>query len=156
MKRIVPTITTVALVSMFPLLADTTTEKTTEVTKNADGSVTKTETTTTTFNPDARTKVVKYFDAYKSEKYGLPPAWVGQVKIKEIPIAWRMTISPGMVFKEKERAHLVAAPADLISVLPPAASGVRYYVAGSNVVAVDSEYRVMDAVQIPSIKLSVE
>ncbi|MES2920593.1 MAG: hypothetical protein V4819_03555 [Verrucomicrobiota bacterium] len=40
--------------------------------------------------------------------------------------------------------------------LPAPSTGVRYYVAGSNVVAVDSEYRVVDSVQIPSIKLSIE
>ncbi|MES2923262.1 MAG: hypothetical protein V4819_17025 [Verrucomicrobiota bacterium] len=156
MKRITTTIGALVMGSILPLLAETTTEKKTDITKNADGSVTKTETKTTTFNPESRTKVVKYFDTYKTEQYGLPPAWATKVKVKEVPATWRTTIAPGMVFAEKERAYLVEAPSDLVSVLPPATSGVRYYVAGSNVVAVDSGYRVVDSVQIPSIKLTVD
>ncbi len=156
MKRITITLGALAIGSILPLLAQTTTEKTTDITKNPDGSVTKTETKTTTFNPEVRTKVVKYFDTYKTEKYGLPPAWVTKVKVKEVPTTWRTTLAPGVVITEKERPYLVEAPSDLISVLPTPASGVRYYVAGSNVVAVDSSYRVVDAVQIPSIKLTVD
>lgn len=156
MKRITITLSALAIGSILPLLAQTTTEKTTDVTKNADGSVTKTETKTTTFNPEVRTKVVKYFDTYKTEQYGLPPAWVTKVKVQEVPTTWRTTISPGVVISEKERSYLVDAPSDLVSVLPPPATGVRYYVAGSNVVAVDSSYRVVDAVQIPSIKFTVK
>ncbi len=156
MKRVTIALSAIALGSLLPLLAETTTEKTTDVSKNADGSVTKTETKTVTFNPEARTKVVKYFDTYKTEKYGLPPAWATKVKVKEVPATWRATLAPGLVITEKERPYLVEAPSDLVSVLPPSASGVRYYVAGSNVVAVDSEYRVVDSVQIPSIKLTVD
>ncbi|MES2657956.1 MAG: hypothetical protein V4689_05030 [Verrucomicrobiota bacterium] len=37
-------------------------------------------------------------------------------------------------------------------VLPAPQTGVRYYVAGSNVVAVDTSYKVIDSVQIPTIK----
>lgn len=134
-----------------------TTEKTTEVQQNADGSTTRTETTTTTFNPEARTKVVTYFDAYKTSPHGLPPAWAAQVQVKEVPTAWRTTrIAPGVVVQEKERGYLVDAPAELIKVLPAPGSGVRYYVAGSNVVAVDSSYRVVDSIQIPTVKLTVE
>jgi hypothetical protein len=150
------TLGALALGTVLPLMAETTTEKTTDITKNADGTTTKTETKTTTFKPEARTKVVKYFETYKTEKYGLPPAWAGKVKVKDVPATWRTTIAPGVVITEKERTHLVEAPSDLVSVLPPASGGVRYYVAGSNVVAVDSEYRVVDAVQIPSIKLTVD
>lgn len=145
-------------IGMIPLVAETTTEKTTDVTKNSDGSITKTETkTTTTFDPKVQTKVVKYFDTYKTERYGLPPAWVTKFKVKEVPAAWRTTrIAPGVVVSQKERAYLVDAPADLVSVLPTATSGVRYYVAGSNVVAVDSSYKVVDSIQIPSVKFTVE
>ncbi len=132
-----------------------TTEKTTEIQRNADGSTTRTDTTTTTFNPEARTKVVTYFDAYKSNPNGLPPAWAGQVRVKEVPAAWRTTrIAPGVVVQEKERAYLVEAPADLVGVLPAAGSGVRYYVAGSNVVAVDSNYRIVDSIQVPTVKFT--
>ena len=134
-----------------------TTEQTTEVQQNADGSTTRTETTTTTFNPEARTKVVTYFDAYKTSPHGLPPAWASQVQVKEVPTAWRTTrIAPGVVIQEKERAYLVDAPAELVKVLPSAASGVHYYVAGSNVVAVDSSYRIVDSIHIPTVKLTVD
>jgi hypothetical protein len=78
------------------------------------------------------------------------------MKVKEIPASWRSTIAPGLVIAEKERPLLVAAPPDLVKVLPAPASGVRYYVAGSNVVAVDSSYRVVDSISIPSVKIEVD
>ena len=158
MKSIAHAISLVTLGCTLSLSAQTTqTEKTTDVTKNADGSVSKTETTTTTFNPEARTKVVTYFDAYKTNPHGLPPGWVSKVKVKEIPSSWRTTrIAPGLVVTEKERPYLMEAPPELIKVLPAPAGGVRYYVAGSNVVAVDSTYKVVDSIQIPSVKYTVE
>lgn len=154
MKSFIPVLSAIAL-GCVSLNAQVT-EQTTDVSTNADGSVTKTQ-TTTTFNPEYQTKVVKYFDAYKTNPYGLPPEWVTQMKVKEIPAGWRTSrVAPGVVFREEERAHLVAAPAELISVLPTAATGVSYYVAGSNVVAVDSSYRVVDSIQIPSVKFIVD
>jgi hypothetical protein len=150
------TIVGMATVSSLIATAQTTTEKTTDVTANPDGSMTKTETKTTTFDPGVRTKVVTYFDAYKTSPYGLPPAWASTVKVKEIPASWRSSIAPGLVISERERPMLVAAPPDLVKVLPAPASGVRYYVAGSNVVAVDSGYRVVDSISIPSIKIDVD
>ena len=73
--------------------------------------------------------------------------------MKEIPAGWRTTrIAPGLVVQEKERPYLVEAPAELIDVLPPSTGGVRYYVAGSNVVAMDSTYKIVDSVHIPSVK----
>jgi hypothetical protein len=156
MKPILTTFVVAAL-GCLPLAAQTTeTQKTTDVTRNPDGSVTKTETKTTTFDPEVRTKVVTYFDAYKTHPHGLPPAWATTVKVKEIPATWRTRIAPGLVISEKERPYLVAAPPDLVKVLPAPASGVRYYVAGSNVVAVDSSYRVVDSVEVPSIKIKVD
>ncbi|GAA5121215.1 hypothetical protein JIN84_00405 [Luteolibacter yonseiensis] len=142
---------------MLPLSAQVTkTTETTETTRSGNGAVTQTTTTTTqTFNPEARTKVVTYFDQYKTSPHGLPPGFVGKVHVKEIPTAWRTTrIAPGVVITEKERPYLVSAPAELVSVLPAPAEGVRYYVAGSNVVSVDGSYRIVDSVQIPSIKYS--
>lgn len=159
MKPIITLFSSITLGCILPLSAETKqTEKTTEVTENPDGSVTKTETkTTTTFNPDARTKIVKFFDPYKTNPLGLPPGWVAKFKVKEIPTGWRTTrIEPGIVIQEKERPYLVEAPPDLVTVLPPPAAGVRYYVAGSNVVAVDSNYTVVDSVQIPSVKIVVD
>ena len=54
MKLMIARIAPLVLVGILPVWAETTTEKTTDVTKNADGSVTKTQTKTTTFNPEAR------------------------------------------------------------------------------------------------------
>jgi hypothetical protein len=144
---------------LLPLTAQVTkTEDKTEVKESADGSVTeKQTTTTTTFNPEARTKVVKYFDTYKTNPHGLPPEWVTKMRVKEMPASWRTTvIAPGAVVTEKERPYLVEAPADLVSVLPPAQGGVRYYVAGGNVVAVDKEYRVVDSIRIPTVKFTMD
>ena len=152
-------IAAVALGVILPLSAQVTeTRKKTEVRENADGSTTETHTTTTTtFNPEARTKVVKYFDTYKTERYGLPPAYVSRVKVKEIPAAWRTTtIAPGVVITEKERPYLVEAPPELIKVLPAPTPDVQYYMAGGNVVAVDKTYKVVDSIQVPSVKISVD
>jgi len=157
MKSIIKAVSIVTLGCSLSVLAETTTEKTTDVTKNADGSVSTTETTTTTFNPEARTKVVKYFDTYKTNPHGLPPQWVSKVEWKSVPKTWRSSrIAPGLVITEKERPYLVEAPADLVQVLPPSSEGVRYYVAGSNVVAVDKTYKVVDSVQIPSVKIEID
>lgn len=49
---------------------ETTTEK--SVTRNPDGSVRETTTTTTHFNPEAQAKVVEYFNTYKANPHGLP------------------------------------------------------------------------------------
>ena len=101
---------------------------------------------------------MKYFEPFKTERYGLPPAYVTRVKVKEIPAAWRTTtaIAPGVVITEKERPFLVEAPPELIKVLPAPAAEVRYYMAGSNVVAVDKSYKVVDSIQVPSVKITVD
>ena len=143
-----------SFVGALALSAETqTTEQTTER-QNSDGTVTRTETKTTTFTPEIRTQVVKYFDPYKSAQYGLPPEYVTRVKVKEVPVAWRTTIAPGVMIDEKSRPYLYAAPPELIKVLPVPTAGVHYYVAGSNVVAVDAQYRVVDSVQIPSVRIT--
>jgi hypothetical protein len=159
MKTTQIAIAALALGVILPVSAQVTeTRKKTEVRDNADGSTTeKHTTTTTTFNPEVRTKVVKYFDTYKTERYGLPPAYVSRVKVKEIPAAWRTsTIAPGVVITEKERPYLVEAPPELIKVLPAPTPDVQYYMAGGNVVAVDKSYRVVDSIQVPSVKISVD
>ena len=158
MKLIFTTFSAVTLGCLLPLTAQVTETKTdTEVTKSADGTVTETKTTTvTTFNPEARTKVVKYFDTYKTSPHGLPPAWVTKIRMKEVPAAWRTArIAPGVIVTEKERPFLVEAPPELIKVLPPPSAEVRYYVAGSNVVAVNKTYQVVDSIQIPSVTFEV-
>ena len=144
--------------TLLPLAAQVTeTREKTKVEENADGTTTeKKTTTTTTFSPEVKTKVVKYFEPHKTAKFGLPPAWVTKVKVKEMPAAWRTSLAPGVVITEKERAFLVDAPPDLISVLPPAPVDVHYYVAGGNVVAVDKSYKVVDTINVPSIKFTVD
>ena len=79
------TIITVAAVAfVLPLTAQVTKTEETTVKEHADGSVSeKTTTTTSTFNPEARTRVVKYFDTYKSNPHGLPPEWVTSMRVKE-------------------------------------------------------------------------
>lgn len=143
----------------WPLAAEVTeTTETTETTEDADGTTTETTTETTrTFEPEVEKKVVQYFDTYKTERYGLPPAIVTKVKVEEIPSTWRTSgLRRGVVVTEKERPYLIAAPPELVKVLPAPRAGVSYYVAGSNVVAVDKGYRVVDTVHIPSIKFTVE
>ena len=154
MKTIIKTASLITMGCLLPLGAQVTeTTETIEQTRAANGAVSETTTTTTNFNPEARTKVVTYFDSYKGNPHGLPPGLVQKVSVKEIPTAWRTTrIAPGVIVTEAQRPYLVAAPADLVKVLPTASSGVRYYVAGSNVVAVDSSYKIVDSVQIPTVK----
>lgn len=159
MKTIIKAAAIVSIGLLVPAYSQVTeTKEKTETTEHPDGSVTeKQTTTTTTFNPEVQKRVVKYFDPYKGEKYGLPPALVTSVKVKEIPAGWRSSrISSGVVITEKERPYLVAAPPELIKVLPAPRENVRYYMAGGNVVAVDKEYRVVDSVQVPSIKIMVD
>ncbi len=157
MKMFLQVCVVVPFGSLLPLAAQNT-ETTTksEVTRSADGSVTHSESTTTTsLTPDARNGVVKYFDAYKNETFGLPPAWVNQFRVNEIPMAWRVSaIATGLVVPENERPYLVEAPSDLVRVLPAPSAGIRYYVAGRNVVAVDRSYKVVDSVEIPSIRFT--
>jgi hypothetical protein len=153
MKSTIQACCVIVVGSILPLPADQTTTEKTEVTKSAAGVTQTTTTTTTTFNPETQTKVVTYFDAYKGNPHGLPPGWVAKVKVKEVPVAWRTTrIAPGVVVTETQRPYLIDAPPELIKVLPAPVAGVRYYVAGSNVVAVDSSYKIVDSVRIPTIK----
>ena len=156
--KLIPTLSCFSLALLLSATAqvkETTTEKTTKT--NADGTVEDTTTTTTTFNPEVQTKVVKYFDTYKTLPYGLPPEWSTRMKIKEIPPAWRTArVAPGTVFAEDVRPFLLEAPPALVKVLPPPTAEVRYYVAGGSVVAIDKTYKVVDSIQIPTVKFEVE
>lgn len=72
--KLIPTLSCFSLALILSATAqvkETTTEKTTKT--NADGTVEET-TTTTTFNPEVQTKVVKYFDTYKTLPYGGVPS----------------------------------------------------------------------------------
>ena len=157
MTTILTTTTFATLLAItLPLNAEVTeTKETTQTTEHADGSTTQTTTETTrTFNPEVQTKVVKYFDPYKGERHGLPPGVT--VSVKEMPTEWRTTVRPGVVVAEKQRSYLVAAPPELVKMLPEAREETRYYIAGSNVVAVDKSYKIVDSIHVPSIKLMVE
>lgn len=141
--------------SAFAQVTETT--ETTETTEHEDGSVTETtETTTRTFEPEVQTRVVKYFDTYKTERYGLPPVIGAKISVEGIPTGWRTTrIAPGVIVAEKERSHLMVAPPELVKLLPAPRAETKYYVAGSNVVAVDKSYKVVDSIHVPSIKYVV-
>jgi hypothetical protein len=143
----------IALCMTLPLAAQQQTTETTETTRSAGGVTETTTTTTTTFNPEVRTKVVNFFASHKSHPHGLPPGLTSKVKVREVPAAWRTSrIEPGVVISETQRSYLVEAPPELVKVLPAPASGIHYYVAGSNVVAVDPSFKIVDSVQVPSIK----
>ncbi len=158
MKTILKASTVALLAMTWPLSAQVTEKKqTTETREHADGSKTETttETTTTTFNPEVQTKVVKYFEPYKTERYGLPPGVT--IVEKDIPSEWRTSrVAPGVVVTEKQRGYLVTAPPELVKLLPAPRAETHYYIAGSNVVAVDKSYKIVDSIHIPSIKFAVE
>jgi hypothetical protein len=125
--------------------------------RDVTGQASGTQTSSTTFTADARTKALKYFETHKGSQHGLPANVAAKIKTKEMPQQWKSSrIDPGTMFQEKERTYLVEAPADLVEQLPSAPSGVRYYIAGSNVVAVDQNFRVVDSIQIPTIQFNEE
>ena len=114
-------------------------------------------TTTTTFQPEARTKVVQYFDTYKTSPHGLPPGLSERIVLRDVPAAWRTAPIPaGVVVAEKQRPLLIEAPPELVRVLPAPTPDLRYYVAGSNVIAVNKTYQVVDSIQIPTVKIVME
>ena len=98
MKTIPTLVFTVGVFASSAIVcAQTTTTEETVVREKADGRTETTTTTTTHFTPEARTKVVKYFDSYKESPHGLPPAWASRVKVEELPETWRTSaIAPGV------------------------------------------------------------
>jgi hypothetical protein len=107
------------------------------------------------FNSHARSKVVQYFDTFRADPMGLPPACAARIKSKEIPAPWENSgIAPGVVVSESERSALVEAPAELVKVLSTRSQDdVRYYLAGSNLVATTAAFKVLDSVRIPTVRL---
>lgn len=68
---------------------------------------------------------------------------------------WRTgKIGVGETIAEDSREKLLSAPADLVAVMPKPVDGTRYYLAGSNVIAVNGEYRVLDSIHVSTIKYS--
>ena len=103
------------------------------------------------FNAYARSKVVQYFDTYRSEPIGLPSGsapMVGTVG----DAGWEgPEIISGTVIPESDRSFLLDVPVELVRVLAAQSQVVvRYYLAGNSLVAVDPGYKVMDLVRIPT------
>lgn len=108
------------------------------------------------FNAHSRSKVVQYFDTYRNDPMGLPPGWASGISGK--PAGWgNLEFVSGRVIPAGERSSLIGVPVELVRVLA-AQSGVdvRYFLAGSSLVAVDPAYRVLDAVRIPTVRLGGE
>ena len=117
-----------------------------EVARSTTGSV--------AFDSYARTKIVQYLDTYRTDPMGLPPGWTVSIQVNEIPAAWcRSRIAAGLVVSASERTYLMAAPAELIRMMPTDSQHLRYYIAGCNMVAVDQKYKIVDSLNIPTIRL---
>ncbi|MEO7100021.1 MAG: hypothetical protein ABI162_11710 [Luteolibacter sp.] len=110
------------------------------------------------FNAYARSKVVQYFDTYRSEPIELPSGSEPRVGIGGMPAEWEgPEIVSGRVIPESERAFLVDVPVELVRVLAAQSQVVvRYYLAGNSLVAVDPGYKVMDVVRIPTARVRDE
>jgi hypothetical protein len=105
----------------------------------------------TTFTPEVRTKVVRYFEPFAEGRYGLPPEIVTKVKVERMPTVWKTArIKPGAVIEKEYRPLLVSAPPQLVEVLPEPEKH-KYYLAGSNVVVIDDDYRIIDSLHVPSV-----
>lgn len=103
----------------------------------------------------ARSKVVQYFATYQADPFGLPPDCASKVDEGIVPATWTVPgFSRGALIPEADRPALVEIPAELVKVLPTNDSAVRYYLAGSHLVAVDSGYRILDTIPIPTVRLS--
>jgi len=104
------------------------------------------------FNSHARAKAVQYFDTYRAEPYGLPPACAAMMNPIENPASMAdVEVAVGKVVKESERPLLLEAPSELVRIFPDQPEGFRYCIAGSHLVVVDENCRVMDSVRIPTI-----
>jgi hypothetical protein len=104
------------------------------------------------FNSHARAKAVQYFDTYRAEPYGLPPACVALMNPIENPAEMaEVEVAVGKVVKDSERARLLEIPSDLARIFPNQPEGFRYCIAGSHLIVVDEGCRVMDLVRIPTI-----
>lgn len=109
----------------------------------------------TLFNSHARAKAVQYFDTFRAEPYGLPPACFAMMNPMENPaLIANIGINVGQMVKENERVGLLDAPSELVRVFPAQPQGVRYCLAGNHLVVVDGNCRVLDSVRIPTIHLS--
>lgn len=105
------------------------------------------------FESHAGSKVVQYFDTYRADPLGLPAGCAREVQTRAIPVSWtNHEIDRGSMLAEGERSALVEAPAELVRVLPTRHTPIRYYLAGSNLVAVDNSFKVVDSIRIPTVR----
>lgn len=106
------------------------------------------------FNAHARSKVVQYFDTYRSEPFGLPPACAVRVD-DETPAWWEDPgIALGCAIPESDRKFLMEVPVELVRVLAAQSEvEARYYLAGRSLVAVDASCKVLDTVSIPTVRM---
>lgn len=108
----------------------------------------------TEFGSRARTKVMQYFDTYRTDPLGLPPDCAAEINLREIPASWRTPgIVRGKVVGEGDRSALVEAPVELVRVLPALQPKASYFLAGDYLVAVDRGYKIVDSIRIPTIHL---
>lgn len=106
------------------------------------------------FGPHVKTKVVQYFETYQADPMGLPEGCASRLRDGEVPAGWTAAgISRGTVIGEKDRHSLVEIPAELVRMLPADGATVRYFLAGSHLVAVDTSYKVLDTIPIPTVRL---
>lgn len=145
-----------AICGVFTVHAQTTTTEKT-IQRNADGTTTET-TRTVTIEPEIRTKVVQYFEPYKTERFGLPPDVVTKFEVAKLPEQWRTVgITRGSVIEAENRTLLVKAPPKLVEILPSYPDqGYNVFLAGGNVVVVDPEFRVIDSIRIPTITFTTD
>ncbi len=108
-----------------------------------------------TFSPHVRSKVAQYFATYRTELHGLPAKCVEGVSISKLPEIWSQSWLPiGTVIGENDRAALIKVPAELERVLTAnSEDNFHYFLAGKNLVALDSRFHLVDSVWIPTIRL---
>lgn len=105
------------------------------------------------FTAKVAAAVEDYFRQFRSERFGLPTAYFAKLEARDVPLSWRSKITSEAFILERERPYLTPAPTELGKVLPNLGPEIRYYVAGSNVVALDRSFKVLDGMQVPTIKI---
>ncbi len=96
--------------------------------------------TTVIFGSHVRSKVLQYFDTLEEDRTGSSPGF-GQAKMTR-----------GKVVTKAERESLTEVPRELARVLPDSMQWVGYHLAGSYLIAVDSQYKILDSILIPAVQ----
>lgn len=104
------------------------------------------------FKPHGKARVVQYFDTYRNDPLGLPPGCLHN----GTSARWSEPVV-GRVIEERERIALVPAPTELARVLAAESKEeVSFYLVGRYLVAVDRNYKILDIVRIPTLRLGNE